>query len=53
MTRRCTNHEKCLKYTEMTLDWTAHICYNCPAYEETLPDGLDYPVYPSKKDEGL
>jgi len=31
---RCRHYNKCLRYTEMTLDWTALDCQNCPAYEK-------------------
>jgi len=29
----CRNFDKCVKYTEMTLDSNAISCGDCPAYE--------------------
>jgi len=31
---KCKHFEGCLRYTEMTLDWTALNCEGCPAYEK-------------------
>lgn len=40
---KCKRYEECLRYTEMTLDWTALNCKGCPAYKKSnIPRSLKY-----------